>query len=262
MLSSTAEVRRRPLGQRHLAADEIAHFVHARRGEPRDRAAVDEERRPLVAKARARGRVHAHQPVLGNLALLDPEVAAQAIEQREAPQHAVGDVVAEEDAVEPARPDREERIERRDAQDLGPWQVEACLDAVDRLRRDPAAFLLDFAQHLQQLVGIVPVPGHRRGGDSGCVRKPRKDGRHGLGTTVSHLPVRASRHTVHATPSRPVFLDADLMTRAFAGGRTVVPGAGVEPASLAAADFKSAAFTSFATRAAPPSVHAVRKCRP
>ncbi len=36
----------------------------------------------------------------------------------------------------------------------------------------------------------------------------------------------------------------------------MVPGAGVEPASLAAAGFKPAAFTSFATRATPASLHA------
>ncbi len=172
--------------------------------------------------------------------------------RRSRAEHAVGDVVAEEDPVAAAGLHVQEAVEGRHAQDLGARQREARLDAVDRLRGDPAAGFLHLAQHLQQLVGIVPVARHGRRGGFGGIGEQRDRGTHGAGNPLATAARRACRHAFHATPTVAPFLDADLMTaRNSRPNVPMVPGAGVEPASLAAAGFKPAAFTSFATRATP-----------
>jgi hypothetical protein len=76
----------------------------------RQRPAIDQQRRPLIAHAGARGGIDADQPVLGNLAPFDPQLVAQAIQQFDAAQHAVGDVVREEHAIT-ARPAPDARNE-------------------------------------------------------------------------------------------------------------------------------------------------------
>ena len=139
-------------------ADQLADRVDARLRQARDRPVVDQDRRALVAHSGARRRVDADEPVFGGLAPLDPELPAHVVEELAAAQHAVGDVVAEQHAVSSARLRVQERIEARDALDLGARQAHDLLDAVDRLGRDPVAGLLHLAQDLQQVMRVAAVP--------------------------------------------------------------------------------------------------------
>ena len=97
------EELRRPVRDRHPRQDQVADARDALVGQGRDRDAVDQQRRALVAEAGARGSPDAHEAVLGNLAGFDPEPVAERLHQALVAGHAVGDVVGEQDAIAAAR---------------------------------------------------------------------------------------------------------------------------------------------------------------
>ena len=150
----------RPLGQRHLSADQLGHRVDARRRHPRDRAAVDEDRRALVAHAGARRRVDRHETVLRHLATLDPQARAEPVEQRGAACHPVGDVVGEEDAVPAGGGEVQERIEPRHAFDACARQLQPVREERDRRGGQPAFARLRIAQDLHELRRAGAVGGN------------------------------------------------------------------------------------------------------
>ena len=161
---ATADVvgHREPLGrprrQRLAGADAIAQGVGTGVVEGGQAAAVDQHRRPLVAHADARGGVGADQAVLGQQAGLDPQVAADAIHQPRHAQHAVDDVVREQQAITADRTGMQEAVEAGHALDARPRQAEAGGEPGQRLRRQMAEHLLQPDQHLQQVLR-PPVAG-------------------------------------------------------------------------------------------------------
>ncbi|OIQ63887.1 hypothetical protein GALL_545680 [mine drainage metagenome] len=89
-------------------------------------------------------------------------MSGHALQQGQAAQHLVGDVVAEQDAILAAGFGVEKAVETGDRFNLGARQLQFALQAVDGLRRDPALLFLHFAQYLQHIAGIVPVSGGDR----------------------------------------------------------------------------------------------------
>ncbi len=163
----------RPLRERHLPADQFGHRVDARRRHPRNRAAVDEDRRALVAHAGARRRVDRHQAVLRHLAALDPQVRAQALEQREVAGHPVRDVVREQHAIAAGRGEVQERVEAGHALDAGARKAQPVREERDRRGRQPALDFLRVAQDLHEL----GRPGAVRGDDGVEAGDARRGGR-------------------------------------------------------------------------------------
>jgi hypothetical protein len=88
-----------PQLERALLADQFGDLVDAPVAELADGAAIDEHRRALVAQAGAGGGGDADQAVLGQVAGLDPQLAAQGVQQLGVAEHAVGDVVGEQHPV-------------------------------------------------------------------------------------------------------------------------------------------------------------------
>ena len=150
----------RPVGQRHLVADQFGNLVDARLGQPGNRQVIDQQGRPLVAHAGTRRLADADQAILGHLAALDPQAGAQALHQRPVAEHAVGDVVGEQHAILAARLGVKKGIEAGDTLDLGARHAQRGLQAVDGLRRNPVAGLLNFAQDLHHAGGIPVIPGN------------------------------------------------------------------------------------------------------
>ena len=165
----------RPVGERHTVADQVGDRIHPRVVEARDGDAVDEEPGALVAHAGARGRCHGHEAVLGHLAALDPQVAAEPVQQRFAPGHAVRDVVREQHVIAPDGLEVQERVVARDAFDLRARQSEPGGDVGDGRRREPAVDLLCRAQDLHQQ-GRLPAMARERAVQRTDVQRRRRRG--------------------------------------------------------------------------------------
>ena len=162
----------RPVCQRHLAPDEFAELVDARLVKIGNDAVVDQQRRSLIPHADTRRGAYADQPVLGDLAGLDPETAAHAFHQRRTALHALDDVVGEEHAIAALRACVEETVETGDALDLRARQSEYLRQLIDRRRRNPFEHFLHLAQYLQQGRRIAtPLVQYRRQG-GGDTRRP------------------------------------------------------------------------------------------
>ena len=150
----------RPVGQRHLAANQLGNGVDARFGQPGNRQVIDQQRRPLVAHAGTGRLADADQAILGHLAALDPQAVAQALHQCPVTLHAVGDVVGKQHPVLAAWFGVKEGIEAGDALDLGARHPEGFLQAVDGFRRNPVAGFLYLAQDLHHVRSIAPMARH------------------------------------------------------------------------------------------------------
>jgi hypothetical protein len=151
---------RGPLQYRHLGADQLGHLRHPRCVEPCDHmAVVDEQRRTLVAQARARGAVHAHQAVGADLAGRYAQPSAQISHQGHAAQHAVGDVVAEQHAVAAHRPGVKKAVEAGHTFHVGQGQLQFAGDYTEQVPRQPAHLLLRLTQDLNQRMRVAPVAG-------------------------------------------------------------------------------------------------------
>jgi hypothetical protein len=137
--------------------DQFADAVDALGRHAGHRPAVDQQRRPLVAHAGAGSRIDADQPVLGNLAALDPQPVAQAIHQLDAAQHAVGDVVREEHAIATDRLQVEKRVKTGDPLDARARQPDRPGDRGQRRRRQVAQRFLRLAQNLHQHSRVTAV---------------------------------------------------------------------------------------------------------
>ena len=122
-----------------------------------DGLAIDQHRRALVAQAGAGRGGDADQPVFRHLAGLDPQLAAQGIEQLGVAEHAVGDVVGEQHPVAAHRAGVEKTVEAGDALDPGAGDVEPRRDAGQDRGRQPAGDVLGVDEDLQQAGRIVPV---------------------------------------------------------------------------------------------------------
>jgi len=151
------EIGRRPVGQRHLVANQLGDFVDTLQVQAGNRVVIDQHARPLIAQAGAGRLADADQAVFGNLAALDPQVAAQALHKRPVALHPVGDVVGKQHPVFAARLGVNEGIEAGNALDLGARHAQHGLHAVDGFRRDPVAGLLNFAQDLQHAGRIASI---------------------------------------------------------------------------------------------------------
>jgi hypothetical protein len=138
----------RPFCDRDSVAHEIANLIDAARGEPRYRSRVDERCWPLVAHAGAGGEIDADSSVRRNLAATEPETLQHVLEQRQAAQHAVGDVVREQDPIATARRVIKKRIELHDALDAGRLDAKPGGDGARGLRRNPPKLFLRLAQDL------------------------------------------------------------------------------------------------------------------
>ena len=164
-----AEQFGRPFGKIHLIAYQFGDLVDAFRGQPGNCPVIDEQRRPLIAHASTGGRGDADQPVFGNLAGLDPQVLAQALDKRLVALHAIGNVVGKKNPVFAARLGIEKGIKPRHAFDLGARHAQRDFQRADRFRGKPVQRFLDLAQYLHHVSGVAPVAGDHAV-DHGCYR--------------------------------------------------------------------------------------------
>ena len=153
----------RPLLDRNLLLDQFGDPGDTLAIEPRhDLVVVDQQRRTLVAQPGAGAAVDADQAVGAGLPGLDAQPRAQVGHQRLAAEHAVGDVVAEQDAVAAHRPGMEEAVEAGHAFDLGQAQLKLFGKPCQHATRQPAFARLHLAQDLHQGVRIRAVARRRR----------------------------------------------------------------------------------------------------
>ena len=113
----------RPLRHRQFLQHQFGDLVEPFAAQARNRPAVRQQRRTLVAQAGAGGGVDRNQAVLGDMAALRPQFVAQVGEQILVAQHAVGDVVGEQQPVLAGRFGMQEAVEADDAFDAGARQV-------------------------------------------------------------------------------------------------------------------------------------------
>ena len=151
------EELRRPVVKRHFAADQLADAVDAFDRQSGQRTAIDERCRPLVAHAGAGRGIDADQAILGGLAALEPELVAQPLAQIDAAEHAVGDVVREQESISAGRGGVQEGIEAGDALHMGPREFQFPGDRRQRLGNQIAKCALRLAQDLHQRDRIPPV---------------------------------------------------------------------------------------------------------
>jgi acyl dehydratase len=147
----------RPVVERHLRPNEFAEAIDTLGRQAGDRPAIDQQRRPLITQAGAGRRIDAEQPILGNLAPFDPQLVAQAVEQFDAAQHTVGDVVREQHAITADGRQMQKRIEAGNAFDARSRQVDRARNRGQRRRRQVAQKLLRRPQNLYELQRIMLV---------------------------------------------------------------------------------------------------------
>ncbi|OQC03940.1 MAG: hypothetical protein BWX79_02569 [Alphaproteobacteria bacterium ADurb.Bin100] len=80
---------------------------------------VDQQRRPLIAQTGAGGQLDADPPIRSNLPARDAQTLAQIAHQGLIAQHAVGDVVAEQDPIGADGSGVEEPVETGDTLHMG-----------------------------------------------------------------------------------------------------------------------------------------------
>jgi len=188
-----AEPLRRPFVQRHLGLDALGDLGHALGVEPGDDlVVVDQQRRALVTEAGAGAEVDADAAVGAHLAAPHAQAPAQIRQQFGIAEHAVGDVVAEQDAQGTHRPGVEETVEADHALDLRQRQPELARDEHQHGARQPAELLLRLAQDLHQRVRVTAVARQQRvdglGAGGGCSRCRTGNQGHG-----DQLPRRKNR---------------------------------------------------------------------
>ncbi len=171
----------RPVGDRRLGLDQAGDLGDPLVGQVGDRSAIGQHGRTLVAHPGAGGYVDADQAVLGDLARLQPQLAAQVAHQCLAARHAVGDVVGEQQpeaarglwAEQGIETDRAAHPRQGNGQCLGHPKVQAGGDMVMNF--------LDVAQDLQQRL-LAPGMAGQDGLQIG-------DGRHGRPSYRTLVPV-------------------------------------------------------------------------
>jgi hypothetical protein len=135
---------------------------------------VDQQCRALVTQAGAGAAGHADQAVLADTAGRYAQAAAQVCHQRLAAEHAVGDVVAEQDSVLTHRLGVEETVEAGHALHMGQAQAQPGRDVGQRLARQPTVHCLQLAQDLHQRMWVAPMTPQQR---PGAWRGPAKNAR-------------------------------------------------------------------------------------
>ena len=148
----------RPVGHRHTLLDQTRHRVDALGRDTRHGAAVDQQRRPLVAQAGAGGGAHAGQTVWRHFARLQPQALTQTLHQHGGAQHAVGDVVGEQHPVCAHRLGVQEAVEARRAFHGHTGQAQPVGHGGQDFGRQPAAQVLHLVQDLQQAMGSTVMP--------------------------------------------------------------------------------------------------------
>src|SRR5260370_32448885 len=104
---------------------------------------LDHSRRAAIALAQARAALPGQARAVGAAAgALGPEPALQLLAEPVRSVHLAGQVVTDVDDGRIRRAGTEERIERRDAEDLGRRDGEPFADVIERARADPADPLL------------------------------------------------------------------------------------------------------------------------
>jgi hypothetical protein len=133
-------------------------LADARSRHVRNRPAVHQDRRPLVAHPGAGGHVDRHQAVFRGATALDPELLAHQVQQRLVAEHAVGDVVREQHPVAAGGFEVQEAVEARDALEPRARQADSLRNARNHRGREPAAGgVLDVDQDLQRATRIGAV---------------------------------------------------------------------------------------------------------
>jgi len=140
-----------PACQRRAGFDERGHFRHALQRHVRDRATIDEQRRTLLAHARAGAVIDKDLTVGPRFTPVDLQRLAQGFQNRRVAEHAVGDVVGNPHAVATARGRGKEVIELDHAMHLGQGQSQRFGDVIAHRRGDAAELGFNAAQDLHQL---------------------------------------------------------------------------------------------------------------
>jgi hypothetical protein len=118
---------------------------------------VDQQSGALVAQPGARSGGHAHPPISANLTACDAQSLAQIAHQRLVAQHAVCNVVAEQNAVLSNWLGMKETIEPGDALHMGQGQAKRIRDVAQGFARQPALKGLKLTQYLNQRMWGVLV---------------------------------------------------------------------------------------------------------
>ena len=139
--------------------DQLGDSRHAGRVQPGDDVVVVHQQcRSLVAQAGAGGGRDAELVVGADLARFDAQASAQVGHQGNAAQHAVGDVVAEQQAVTADRLGVQKAVEAGHATHLGQGQAQRLRYLAQGAGGQPAEFGLKLTQDLNELMGLVMVP--------------------------------------------------------------------------------------------------------
>ncbi len=156
------EQRRGPVGERASLEYQLRDLADASGIEARDRPAVHQHARPLVAQSRTRRGRDAEQPVLAHPAGLHPQFPAQLPEQCLAALHLIRDVVREQDAVLAPGLGGQEGIEARGAAHPRERQAQGLGELFERGGGQEIEGGLDVHQQLQQAVWLAATASQRR----------------------------------------------------------------------------------------------------
>ena len=123
----------RPLGERNAVADEVANLVDAPSRQASDGPVIDQERRALIAHSGAGGEIDAHSAISRNFAGRELQALEHVLEQGQAAEHAVGDVVGKQDPIAAARFVIQEGVELDHALDQCHGDAETGGDGASRI---------------------------------------------------------------------------------------------------------------------------------
>jgi hypothetical protein len=131
-----------------------------------DLMVIDQQRRSLIAEAGARAAVDTEATLRIHLPGLNTQALAQALEQRIAAEHAVGDVVGKQHPYLAHRLRVQKAVEARHAFDMGTGQAQFSADISQQFTRQPVGLRLGFAQDLHQRMGVASPAGDHGVGDN------------------------------------------------------------------------------------------------